>query len=349
MVRVSELSKYYAGTRALGPVSFEIPSGQTVGFLGLNGAGKTTLLRVLACALRPSAGSVTVGGFDALQNPHAVRQRVGFLPQEPPLYVDMTVGGYLAFVGRLRGLDPAEVRARVPEVEERTNLEEADGELIRHLSHGYRQRVGVAQAVIHDPDLLILDEPTHALDPVQVVEMRSMIQGLKADHTILISSHILPEISETCDRLMILNEGAIIATGTEEELSSRLLESRRFSVTVKPRVDGEKGLAKAGKIEESVSAEALGVEEEPLDSDACEAVVACIRRIDGIRAVEATTPGEAGAVSFLVDASGDRRAEVVRALVEAGHGVLRVERTRRELESVFLELVQERQARDASG
>lgn len=348
MVRVSELSKYYSGKRALGPVSFEIPSGQTVGFLGLNGAGKTTLLRTLACALRPSAGSVTVGGIDALENPHAVRQQVGFLPQEPPLYVDMTVGSYLAFVGRLRGLDAARVGARVPEVEERTNLTDVDGELIRHLSHGYRQRVGVAQAVIHDPELLILDEPTHALDPVQVVEMRSMIRSLKADHTILISSHILPEISETCDRLMVLNKGVIIATGTEEELSARLLEGRRFVVTVRPGA-GEEGSEMDPSAPTTLAAEGDPAHRVATPGSGADGIAACIRSVEGVRSVEPAPPGETGAFTYAVDATGDRRAEVCQALVGAGHGVLRLERTRRELESVFIELVQEREEADAGG
>ncbi len=234
MIRVSELAKYFGGKRALGPVSFEIQDGETVGFLGLNGAGKTTALRILACDLRPSAGQVVVGDVDAVENPHAVRKQVGFLPENPPLYPDMTVRDYLAFAGRLRGMSPTELGRRIPEVLELTHLTGVHDELIRSLSHGYRQRVGVAQAVVHKPRLLVLDEPTRGLDPVQIVEMRQMIRNLKVNHTVLISSHILPEISETCDRLLVLGEGSIIARGTEDELSARLLESRRFVVVVRP-------------------------------------------------------------------------------------------------------------------
>src|SRR5262245_24433985 len=167
MIRASNLSKFYGGKRALGPVSFEISDGETVGFLGLNGAGKTTALRILACDLRPSAGTIEVGGFDAVVDPHEVRKRVGFLPENPPLYTDMIVTDYLRFAGELRGMSKAQVKRRIPEVVEITDIGEVAGDPISTLSHGFRQRVGVAQAIIHDPRLLILDEPTRGLDPVQ--------------------------------------------------------------------------------------------------------------------------------------------------------------------------------------
>ena len=234
MVHLSDVTKYYGKKRALGPVSFEIERGDTVGFLGLNGVGKTTLLKILACGLRPSSGTVTIDGLDILEKPHDVRKRVGYLPELPPVYGDMTVGDYLHFAGRIRGLGPEAVARRVPEVEEYARITEVHDMPTRNLSQGYRQRVGVAQAIIHDPDLLILDEPTHDLDPVQIMEMRGMIRALKDSHTILISSHILPEISQTCDRLLILNDGEIVASGTEAELGDTLLRSRGMVVTVRP-------------------------------------------------------------------------------------------------------------------
>jgi ABC-2 type transport system ATP-binding protein len=310
MIRVRDLAKYFGGKRALGPVSFEISDGETVGFLGLNGAGKTTALRILACDLRPSAGSVVVGNVDAVDNPHEVRRQVGFLPENPPLYGDMTVGDYLRFAGRLRGLGSAQVKTRLGEVLATTHLESVVGELIASLSHGFRQRVGVAQAIMHKPKLLVLDEPTRGLDPVQIVEMRTMIRSLKEAHTVLISSHILPEISETCDRLLVLGEGTLVGQGTEEQLSSDLLVSRRVIVGVK----------KSG------------------DKDA---VLACLRGVKGV--IDATVlADDDGAWEFEVGTESDVRAELCQALVGAGHGVIKLDRSQQKLESIFLKLVKGR-------
>ena len=309
MIEVRDLAKYYGGKRALGPVSFEIAMDESVGFLGLNGAGKTTALRILACDLRPSAGAVKIDGINAVENPHDVRKLVGFLPETPPLYGDMTVADMLRFAGRLRGMGGAELERRLPEVQDVTHLREVDGELVRNLSHGYKQRVGVAQAIVHKPRLLILDEPTRGLDPVQVVEMRQMVKDLKRNHTILISSHILPEISETCDRLLVLGEGAIVGSGTEEKLSSELLVTRRVVVAVKPGA-GADGAA----------------------------VDKCLRGVPAV--TEAKQTGEDdGALVFEVEASEDVRAALCKALVGAGHGVVKLDRAQRKLESIFLQLV----------
>ncbi|MBI4538928.1 MAG: ABC transporter ATP-binding protein [Gemmatimonadetes bacterium] len=314
MIRASGLVKYFGGKRALGPVSFEIGRGETVAFLGLNGVGKTTLLRILAGDLRPSAGALFLDGVDGVRDPHEVRRRVGFLPELPPLYPDMIVADYVRFAGRIRGMNAGELERRIPAVEEIAHIGEVRGELVRHLSHGYRQRVGVAQAIVHEPELLILDEPTHGLDPVQIVEMRSTIRNLKEHHTVLISSHNLPEISQTCDRLFVLDAGEIIASGTEEELSVRLLGARRMEVAVRAAGQAPGEAAEAG-------------------------IAECIRGVEGVRAV---TPAgrEDGALTFLVEAAEDRRPEVCRALVEAGYAVVRLDQSRRKLESVFLELVQ---------
>jgi gliding motility-associated transport system ATP-binding protein len=307
MIRAQALQKSFSGRRVLGPLSFTIDDGETVGFLGLNGAGKTTALRILACDLRPSAGSVHIDGIDALENPHEVRRHVGFLPENPPLYPDMSVGEFLRFAGRLRGLTAREVAKRVPEVAARTHIDDVQGEPIRNLSHGYRQRVGVAQAVIHQPKLVILDEPTRGLDPVQIVEMRQMVRELKAEHTVLISSHILTEISETCDRMLVLGDGAIVGSGTEEELSQRVASSRRIVVGVRPR----------GTLEDALAA---------------------IRAVPGV--VEAAAAGAAdGGQEIAVSAASDVREELCRALVEKGHGVISLGRAQHKLESIFLELV----------
>lgn len=313
MVRAFGLTKFYGGKRALGPIDFAIEQGESIGFLGLNGAGKTTLLRIIAGDLRPSAGSLVVNGSDAVRDPLAVRRLVGFLPELPPVYPDMPVREYLRFAGRLRGLDEQRLERRIDEVEALTHLGEVAGELIRHLSQGYRQRVGLAQAVIHEPPLLILDEPTHDLDPAQIVEMRALLSSLKDSHTILISSHNLPEISETCDRLFVIDGGEIVATGSEAELSARLLDAQRIDVTVRPPAD-------AADREEAFAS-----------------IVDCIRRVDAVREVE-PVGGEEG-LRVTVESDEDRRAEICRALVEAEYAVIGLERSRRKLESVFLELV----------
>jgi len=222
MIQVDQLSKYYGARAAIRNLTFRIDAGEVVGFLGLNGAGKTTTLRVLGCVLLPTSGTVRLAGQDLLTAPRQLRARIGFLPETPPLYEDMTVGEYLAFVAGLRSVDPARIPARVTETEERTGLADLDDERISTLSHGYRQRVGVAQALVHGPDVLLLDEPANGLDPVQNVEMRSLIRSLRGDHTVLVSSHILPEIAQTCDRLLVVRDGELVAQGSESELEERL-------------------------------------------------------------------------------------------------------------------------------
>jgi ABC-2 type transport system ATP-binding protein len=311
MIRAENVSKYFGAKRALGPVSFEIEEGETVGFLGLNGAGKTTALRIFACDLRPSAGAVVVGNLDAVQKPHEVRKLVGFLPENPPLYGDMLVREYLQFAGRLRGMGRSQIEKRMPEVLDATDLTEVQNDMIFTLSHGYRQRVGVAQAIIHEPKLLILDEPTRGLDPVQIVEMRNLVRSLKKKHTVLVSSHILTEISETCDRILMLGDGEILASGTEESLLSKLEPgsgSWRIGVGVVPKADSDPtvkdllaGLAGVSEVQES------GREDD--------------------------------ALAFEVVADRDVRAELCRSLVEGGHGVIRIGGSARQLENIFLKLV----------
>lgn len=328
MVQLTEITKYYGPKKALGPVSFEIDRGDTVGFLGLNGVGKTTLLRILACGLRPSSGSVRIDGLDVLRDPHEVRKRVGYLPETPPVYRDMTVRDYLAFAGRIKGMTREALAKRIPEVEERARVAEVHDMPTGHLSEGYRQRVGVAQAIIHEPELLILDEPTHDLDPVQIMEMRGMIRSLKDSHTILISSHILPEISQTCDRLLILDDGEIVASGTEEELGEMLLRTRRLAVTIRIE-DGRKG---------------SGGADAPIRR-----ARAVIERVSGVTGVRQRGRGkgaieERGAATFEVEGDSDLRSEVCRALVENGCEVIGLARAERELERVFVGLVGQERA-----
>jgi len=337
MVLLSDVTKYYGKKRALGPVSFEIERGDTVGFLGLNGVGKTTLLKILACGLRPSSGTVTIDGLDILDDPHEVRKRVGYLPELPPVYGDMTVGDYLNFAGRIRGLTPEAVARRIPEVEEYARIAEVHDMPTRNLSQGYRQRVGVAQAIIHAPDLLILDEPTHDLDPVQIMEMRGMIRALKDSHTILISSHILPEISQTCDRLLILNDGEIVASGTEAELGDTLLRSRGMVVTVRPGGGTVVGGSAAGDADTGDQGDAAA----QATINALDRVIRSVPGVTGLNFPDrpARTLAATGALTIRVYGEADVRAPVCRALVEAGHDVIGLTRAERELERVFVELV----------
>jgi len=309
MIRATKLSKFYGGKRALGPVSFEISDGETVGFLGLNGAGKTTALRILACDLRPSSGTIEIGGVDAVADPHEVRKRVGFLPENPPLYTEMTVADYLKFAGELRGMTSVEIKKRLPEVLEIVDLGDVQNDPIDTLSHGFRQRVGVAQAVIHAPKLVILDEPTRGLDPVQIVEMRNLIHDLKQNHTVLISSHILTEISQTCDRLLVLNKGALAGEGSESELSKQG-EIRQITVTVRA----------------------------PSGDDPKSQVSKVLAAIGGVTKV--SDPYEqGGGLSFSLSTQKDCRAEVSRAVVEAKLDLLKLDYARSELENTFIRLV----------
>jgi ABC-2 type transport system ATP-binding protein len=311
MIEVRDLFKYYGDRRAVGPLSFAIAEGEIVGLLGLNGAGKTTALRVLACDLLPSSGSVRVDGIDVVDQPGEVRRRIGYLPDTPPLYAEMTVHEYLRFAARLRGVTAADVERRVRAAEGDTQLDAVADDPISSLSHGFRQRVGIAQAVVHDPRLLILDEPITGLDPLQIVEMRQLLRGLRGKHTIVLSSHILTEISETCDRLLVLRQGEIVASGTEAELSGRLARGAEVEITVR-----------AGASNGGLSA--LARER--------------LTKVDGVEAVEALSPREPGSLTFRIETSRDVRDAMCRALVEADFGILEVVRKRRELEAIFLQL-----------
>jgi ABC-2 type transport system ATP-binding protein len=311
MIEVVDLFKYYGDTRAAGPLSFSIDRGEIVGLLGLNGAGKTTALRIMACDVLPSSGKVTVDGLDVVDQPHEVRRRIGYLPDTPPLYGEMTVREYLVFAGRLRGMNAAGAERAAASVEESVELTEVRDDLIASLSHGFRQRVGIAQAIVHKPRLLILDEPITGLDPVQIIEMRRLLRQLRSEHTIVLSSHILTEISETCDRILVLRAGEIVAAGTESDLSRDMLAHLQIEVSVRPPA-----------------------------TVTPDRVQQLLRDVDAVTSVDRIAPREPGpgVVTFRVDADRDVRESLSRVLVQAGVGILEIVRNRRELESIFLRL-----------
>ncbi len=310
MIQVEGLTKYYGERAAIRDLSFTIEKGEVIGFLGLNGAGKSTTLKVLGCVLLPTSGRVLIDGFDVTRDPHEIRKRIGFLPDTPPLYDEMTIAGYLAFVAQLRGVTKADLEARITDAMQKTSLLERRDDLISSLSHGYRQRVGVAQALVHNPRLLILDEPTGGLDPVQIVEMRELIRQLKGEHTVLVSSHILGEISQICDRYLVIQQGEIIARGSEAELS---------------------GLLGGGG---AVELDVAGSAQQAID---------VIKAVPGVGDV--TLDKLDGEVATLrVAVTGEQRAALVKALVQANLGVLRVDKAAARLENIFLKLTHKENA-----
>ena len=246
MIKVEGLTKRYARTVAVDNISFEVEKGQIVGFLGPNGAGKTTTMRVLTCFLPPSEGKATVAGFDVVENPMEVKKRIGYLPETPPLYPEMEVVEYLSFVGKLKGLGSGEIGRRVDEVMQRCAVADVRNKLIGKLSKGYRQRVGLAQAIIHNPDVLILDEPTSGLDPKQIIEIRELLRSLAGDHTIILSTHILSEVEHSCERVIIISEGKLVAIDSVANLTNRL----RGSEAVALELEASDGRPNPGEVQQ---------------------------------------------------------------------------------------------------
>jgi ABC-2 type transport system ATP-binding protein len=313
MIRTQALTKYYGNRCAVRDLTVEIADREIVGFLGLNGAGKTTALRMLAGQLSPSAGRIEIDGRDMIAAGEAMRWRIGFLPERPPIYEDMTVRAYLHFAARLRGYDPQKTERRVDEVLMTTSTRDYADELISSLSHGFKQRVGIAQAIIHDPALVILDEPNNGLDPAQIKEMRTLIRDLRARHTVLLSSHMLSEISQTCDRLMVIGGGKLLAVGTEAELGSSMGDARRYSI----EVSGDADL---------IDRTLKDLQDKKL-----------VNRF--------SKHPRAANWEIRVGLAEDKPEELARALMLAGIGLRRLEPTANELESLFLQLTQSPSAR----
>jgi len=233
MIQVEHLTKHYGPKVAIDDVSFSVAKGEVLAFLGPNGAGKTTAMRILTASMPATSGSVRVAGYDCFDQPREVKHAIGYLPEVPPLYTEMTVSEYLTFVGRIKGIEPERLSSALDRTLEQLSLGEVRGRLIANLSRGFQQRVGLAQALIHDPPVLILDEPTVGLDPKQIIEIRQLIKALAGSHTIILSTHILPEATAVAQRVVIIHEGRIVAEDSQDQLSTRLRRSEKVSLTLK--------------------------------------------------------------------------------------------------------------------
>ena len=243
MIQVEHLTKLYGPKTAIADVSFSVDKGEVLAFLGPNGAGKTTTMRILTASLPATSGSAKIDGYDCFDQPKEVKRLIGYLPEVPPLYTEMTVTEYLTFVGRIKDIEPERLPVALDQILERMSLGEVRGRLIANLSRGFQQRVGLAQALIHDPPVLILDEPTVGLDPKQIIEIRQLIRDLAGSRTIILSTHILPEATAVAKRVVIINDGRIVAEDTQEQLSARLRRSEKVSLTlIRPTPDVQERL-----------------------------------------------------------------------------------------------------------
>jgi ABC-2 type transport system ATP-binding protein len=324
MIKVEGLTKRYARNVAVDHISFQVEKGQIVGFLGPNGAGKTTTMRMLTCFMPPTDGSAEVAGFDILESPMEVKKRIGYLPESPPVYPEMEVIEYLNFVGRIKGVPKASLTSRIDEVMEKCAVTEVRNKEIGKLSKGYRQRVGLSQAILHNPDVLILDEPTSGLDPHQIMETRDLIRGLAGDHTIILSTHILPEVEAMCERVIIIAKGMLVATDTVANLTSRLHGSEMVSVEVAPRsagADGQIFLSQVQQKLEQVAGVSRVLHKESKDS---------LER-------------------FTVEGLQGRRIrpELARAVIESGWNLNELRSVGMSLEEIFLQLTADHKPEEA--
>lgn len=312
MIEVEQLTKEYGTTAAIKGITFSVEPGEILGFLGPNGAGKTTTMRILTGYLPATSGTARIAGFDVHENSMAVRQRIGYLPETPPLYPDMTVEGFLHFVARLKHVSAGDRTQRVESAMGRCNLLEKRQVLIRKLSKGFRQRVGIAQAIVHDPLVIILDEPTVGLDPRQIIDVRNLIRSLAGDHTIILSTHILPEVSVTCDRVTIINQGRVVATNTPSQLTSQLSEQTQYDLEVVGPFEAVQASLEA--IASVQSVEAL-----PLSSPTDEA-------------------GDRYHIRLRIEGQDDPGRDIAAIVVGAGLGLYEMRRSQASLEDVFLQL-----------
>jgi len=315
MIKVEGLTKRYARNVAVDHISFEVQKGQIVGFLGPNGAGKTTTMRMLTCFMPPTDGTAEVAGYDVIEKPMEVKKRIGYLPETPPLYPEMEVIEYLDFVGRIKGVEKSGLAKRVDEVMETCAIGDVRNKEIGKLSKGYRQRVGLAQAILHNPDVLILDEPTAGLDPHQIIETRDLIKSLAGNHTIILSTHILPEVEQTCEHVIIIAKGKLVATDTVANLTSRLRGSETVAVQVAPS-NTNADLSQFGQ-----------------------SVQRKLEQVSGVSRVMHKDSKD-GRVEFTVESLQGRhiRPELARSIVESGWNLNELHAVGLSLEEIFLQL-----------
>ena len=312
-IEVEHLSKIYGSQTAIKDVHFSVKAGEIIGFLGPNGAGKTTTMRILAGYLPATTGTARIAGYDVHQQSMEVRRRIGYLPETPPLYPDMTVEGFLHFVAKIKGIARGDRNLKVDSAMTRCQLVDKSKVTIRKLSKGYRQRVGIAQAIVHEPPVIILDEPTVGLDPRQIIEVRNLIKSLAGEHTIILSTHILPEVSMTCDRITIINRGKVVTTNTPTDLMQQLESNSGYEVEIAG--DGELILSLLEKIP-GVTGVRLSQNQTKANSN---------RTLIEITCNSNTEPGT----------------EIAAAIIERGLGLHEMRRIRPSLEDVFLELTTE--------
>jgi ABC-2 type transport system ATP-binding protein len=319
MIQVDQLTKRYGPVTAIEGVTFGVEKGQIVGFLGPNGAGKSTTMKVLACFMPASSGTARVAGFDVFSQSLEVRRRIGYLPENAPLYPDLPVATYLDFVAEIKGIPRSSRRARVADVMERCFVTDMQHRLIGKLSKGYRQRVGIAQALLGDPEVLILDEPTIGLDPKQIAEIRALIRSLAGQHTVILSTHILPEVSMVCDGVIIINRGRIVAQGTESELVAQVFPTARIELRVRGARDD---------------------------------VAAALQAVPGVAAVQPLQAHD-GSAAFVIESPRGRdvSGELVKLITGRGWDLRELRQVGMSLEDVFLRVVagEETQEPSASG
>jgi len=311
VIEVQHLTKRYGRVTAVDDVTFRVERGEILGFLGPNGAGKTTTMRVITGYMPPTEGRVILAGFDVFDQPIDAKRRTGYLPETPPLYPDMTVQEYLTFVARIKGVPSADRKARIAQVMKRTWIADMAGRQCGKLSKGYRQRVGLAQAILHNPDVLVLDEPTAGLDPKQIIETRQLIKELAGDHTIILSTHILPEVAQTCQRVVIINKGRVVAVDTPDNLTHRLGGAETMYLLIEAPVDAAAALGRVGGVTRVSVADQHGT-----------------------------------AVGYEVESmrGADIRRDLARAVVAENWGLLEMRPLRMSLEEIFLQVTTEEPA-----